>query len=550
MRYSVVGTMLVLLSIFLLVGCNGAKKSQATDFSLTGSWELVDDSLSLGCFSDLKFLDNPVSKRDPVSVHETTGDTTKIWIGEYEMEGNDIRVMLHEPQADPFIMTPDYNGNELKLQYEWNQANLVCSYKISSDSDSDPSEAQSENNSVIDTAQTPPLTDEEILMGLPGRFADPNYDEKKVEEALEQLSNDMTADEYMEALLLLLAEDYRTYVTTFNNFDTEIKVDNERPDGGIALPSSKKLHISILLDASGSMGSKIKGISKMDSAKEAIQSFAEKLPENAEVSVRVYGHKGSGSQKDKELSCKSTEEIFQGRGDQADQIKTVLESVNPAGWTPIANALDSVKEDIDPETTDSVVYVVSDGIETCGGDPVKVAKELNQSKVKTVVNIIGFDVDNEGQKLLRQVAVSGGGEFTSADDDESLKKILDKAYEKLRGEWVRWKEKGEGDANTQKEKKQGELNLTREAMQRFAVQEHDHLQAALEYLETKYGKTFPRQEIYMMSTNRKNFLWQYARDKGAELYNEVTNNGKQVYEDIKEEGDKNIEDLNQKKNNN
>lgn len=162
------------------------------------------------------------------------------------------------------------------------------------------------------------------------------------------------------------------------------------------------------------------------------------------------------------------------------------------------------------------------------------------SKVKTIVDIIGFDVDNEGKRLLRQVAAYGGGEFTSADDDESLKKILDKAYEKLRGEWVRWKEKGEGDANAQKEKKQGELNLTREALQRFAVQEYDHLQAALKYL---VRQAFPRYEIYMMSTNRKNFLWQYARDKGAELYKEVTNNGKQVYEDIKEEGDKNIEDL-------
>ncbi|WP_235560931.1 hypothetical protein [Bacillus sp. FJAT-28004] len=29
----------------------------------------------------------------------------------------------------------------------------------------------------------------------------------------------------------------------------------------------------------------------MDSAKEAIQSFGDKLPKNAEVSLRVYGHK-------------------------------------------------------------------------------------------------------------------------------------------------------------------------------------------------------------------------------------------------------------------
>ncbi|OZB92432.1 VWA domain-containing protein [Paenibacillus sp. XY044] len=409
-----------------------------------------------------------------------------------------------------------------------------------SDSDQDPQQDSEQNDT-----QTA-LTDEERLLKPPGSFAGSNYDEGKVQAALDQLPSNLTADQYNDELLLLLAEDYRPYVTTFMNFDSEVRVDNERPEGKITLPESRKLHVSILLDASGSMKAQINGKSKMDSAKEAIQSFADQLPNNAEVSLRVYGHKGTGDQKDKQASCNSTEEIYHGQGDQTNQIKAALQGVKPSGWTPIANALKSVKEDINPETTDSVVYVVSDGIETCGGNPAQVAKELNQSKVKTVVNIIGFAVDNEGQKLLRQVAASGGGEFTSVNDDEALKNVLNKAYDQLRGEWTRWKEKGEGDANKQKEQKQGEINRARETMQGLANKENSHLLAALKYLETKNDQDFPNTELSQKVNERKGFAWGYARDTGKRLYEAVTKNGNQVYGDIKDEGNKNIDDLTNK----
>ncbi|MFD0717297.1 VWA domain-containing protein [Paenibacillus sp. GCM10027626] len=422
--------------------------------------------------------------------------------------------------------------------------------KIQTPSDSDQGKPQSENQSPLDSNSNNPedsLTDEETLMKPPGRFAGSNYDEEKVQAALDELPNDLTADQYREELLLLLAEDYRSYMNAFKKFDTEVKVNNERPNGDITLPSSRKLHISILLDASGSMNGKIDDKLKMDSAKEAIQAFADKLPENAEISLRVYGHKGSGSNKDRQLSCNSTEEIFHGQGSQTNQMKTALQDVKPAGWTPIANALKSVKQDINPETTDSVVYVVSDGIETCGGDPVKIAKELNQSKVQTVVNIIGFDVDNEGQKLLRQVATSGGGEFISVDNEKSLKEYLNKAYEKLQAEWKTWKEHGQGEANTQVIRKQGAINNTEMDMQILVNKEYYNLLAALKFLETKYGNDIPHGDIWMQFTKRKNFAWDYARDTGRRLYDQVTESGTQVYEDIKNEGDKNIEDLEGKK---
>lgn len=445
----------------------------------------------------------------------------------------------HE-QDQNVLTNQDASGSIQKDEPENNHSN---NHNLA-DSDRNEPHSETQNPSDLNHNETQTsLADEEILLKPPGRFAGSNYDEQKVQAALDQLPSNLTVDQYKDELLLLLAEDYRPYVTTFIYFDTEVSVNNERPEGKITLPASRKQHISILLDASGSMKAQVNGKSKMDSAKEAIESFADKLPNNAEVSLRVYGHKGTGDQKDKQVSCDSTEEIFHGQGDQTNQIKTALQGVEPAGWTPIANALHSVKEDINPETTDSVVYVVSDGIETCGGNPAQVAKELHQSKVKTIVNIVGFDVDNEGQKLLRQVAASGGGEFISANNDEALKNVLNKAYEQLRGEWTIWKEKGEGDANIQKEQKLGEINRARETMQGLANKENSHLLAALTYLKAKDNQDFPNSELFKKVNERKGFTWGYARETGERLYDAVSENWRRVYGDIKEEGNKNIDDL-------
>lgn len=71
-----------------------------------------------------------------------------------------------------------------------------------------------------------------------------------------------------------------------------MKLDNGQKVSGTA-------NIAILLDASGSMAQKIGGKTKMDLAKEAVNQFVSSMPEGSNVSLRVYGHKGSNSDNDK-----------------------------------------------------------------------------------------------------------------------------------------------------------------------------------------------------------------------------------------------------------
>ncbi|MFB4169308.1 VWA domain-containing protein [Virgibacillus sp. JSM 102003] len=206
----------------------------------------------------------------------------------------------------------------------------------------------------------------------------------------------------------------------------------------------EQLNIEILLDASGSMAGEINGTTKMALAKEAITSFMEELPEQTNVALRVYGHKGTGADSDKELSCSSSEILYGFNPYKKDAFSNALDKVNPAGWTPNGLAISKAQEDLaefNGKENTNIVYVVSDGIETCGTEPVKVAQDFYDSNIKPIINVIGFDVDNEGQNHLKEIAEAAKGIYQAARDHNELAKEFDKINE-LAEAWEEWKEKG------------------------------------------------------------------------------------------------------------
>lgn len=71
-----------------------------------------------------------------------------------------------------------------------------------------------------------------------------------------------------------------------------------------------------------------------------------------------------------------------------------------------------------------MIFVVSDGLETCGGDPVAAARALRQSDVKAAVNIIGFNIPEKERKALESVAGAGGGMFTNVASGKELEERL------------------------------------------------------------------------------------------------------------------------------
>ena len=269
----------------------------------------------------------------------------------------------------------------------------------------------------------------------PGKFAGKRYDEAKVQAELKKWPKNMTADEVYNRLVWLLAEDYKPIIkeakeykppfslSKLSEFDPNRKKnqDNQKQE------KTKRKNIVILIDSSGSMAGRVNGNTKMEEAKKAVKEFAGSLEGDIRIAIRAYGHKGTNREKDKKLSCASTEELYPL---SAYQEKTVHQSdrfPETLGLDPAGRGDPGAGEDLasaHPED-ENIVYVVSDGIESCGGDPVKEAKALHQSQIKAVVNIIGFDLDQNSRKALEQVAKAGGGEFTHVRSAKEMRDGFD-----------------------------------------------------------------------------------------------------------------------------
>ncbi|MEV9641463.1 VWA domain-containing protein [Mammaliicoccus sciuri] len=376
---------------------------------------------------------------------------------------------------------------------------------------------------------------EKDLLRKPGIYSGENYDEEKVNEAIDQWPEGLTVEQYLNEMLHLVGEDYYDGMKTFLTFDTSVEVDHTKPDEQVNEPTLKTAHYAILIDASGSMRAMAGGKTRMDSAKDAVLDFAKQIPKDATMSMRVYGHKGSGNQADKQLSCTSTENYYSGKFEEP-AFREALGKVQPAGWTPIGLALETVKEDIPADAEEVVVYVVSDGIETCGGDPVKAAGDLVAGNIQTVVNIIGYDVDNEGQTLLKKVADAGNGEFIYVNSEKELRKYMRAQYKEIQKQWWEWKETSQKDAWDQKENLK-ELSFdTKETLQKQSVQEKERLKKARAYLKTKYKDSDAVIKLSNYLIEDQHRKYNYITQKGHELYNESIKNGHETYNQVIKEG--------------
>lgn len=189
--------------------------------------------------------------------------------------------------------------------------------------------------------------------------------------------------------------------------------------------------VLLMLDASGSMAAREGGATKLAAAQDALLAYARKIEGDAQVALRVYGHRGSNREADKAVSCRATELVQPFATRDATAFETAVRSFQPRGFTPIAASLQAAAQDFargGASDAGNVVYLVSDGIETCGGDPAAAARALHASDIRVVVNVIGFDVDAQAERQLRTVADAGGGEYVAARNAADLQQVFNHRF--------------------------------------------------------------------------------------------------------------------------
>ena len=271
----------------------------------------------------------------------------------------------------------------------------------------------------------------------------------------------------------------------------------------------ENLNVMVILDASGSMGKSLGNQTQMEAAKSAITNFVQGLPENANVGLRIYGQEGTGSSADKALSCGSSELIYPiGKYNPATFTEALTKAV-PAGWTPIQLALNEAQKDLASFKGDqntNIVYLVSDGISTCDDDPVAAAKTLYNSDITPIVNVIGFNVDSEGQKQLRAVAEATQGSYQDVQNAQGLQDQLDQA-KKVAEKWKQWKISQEGNLGYEQTSNYLDIFGYHTGEFKKYVDERQQIGFTLTYLLQEHEKMSRESHDYLIQKNMDYHLW-------------------------------------------
>lgn len=171
----------------------------------------------------------------------------------------------------------------------------------------------------------------------------------------------------------------------------------------------------IVFDASGSMGTSdySRKVPRIASVKSAMRKVVPEIAELRRLGLIVYGEGDYNN-------CDSIELRLKPTANAAETILAEIESIFPRGRTPLTQSVRLAAETLNYQNTDATVVLLTDGEETCGGDPCRTAAELKKQAKNLTVHVIGYRHGPAGYFTARCMADMTGGEFVVVDNEDAL----------------------------------------------------------------------------------------------------------------------------------
>ncbi|MER8629787.1 VWA domain-containing protein [Mesorhizobium opportunistum] len=175
--------------------------------------------------------------------------------------------------------------------------------------------------------------------------------------------------------------------------------------------------VIIILDASGSMWAQIDGKPKLEIARESLRTVLQSVPADDEIGFMAYGHREKGS-------CDDIQLIVPPQAGSASAITDAADSLKFLGKTPLTAAVKQAAEALKYTEDKATVVLITDGLETCGGDPCALGKELEASGVDFTADVVGFGLTADEGKQIACLADNTGGKYIQASDEKALQEAL------------------------------------------------------------------------------------------------------------------------------
>lgn len=183
----------------------------------------------------------------------------------------------------------------------------------------------------------------------------------------------------------------------------------------------------LVLDASGSMAGTDLNAQRPHIAKvrEALGAVLPQVAPQRALGLMVYGPGAHAK-------CHNIELRLPPGPNSADVLMGEVNAVVPAGQTPLTESVRLAAEALGFRDKPAVVVLLTDGEETCGGDPCRLARQLRAEAAALTIHVVAFKVSGstwlapeEGSACM--AAETGGLSITARDKAElieALKKTL------------------------------------------------------------------------------------------------------------------------------
>ena len=187
-----------------------------------------------------------------------------------------------------------------------------------------------------------------------------------------------------------------------------------------ALPAGSA--VEIILDASGSMLQKIGKDRRIDLARQTLTKLVTStIPAGTPFAFRVFGRL--------EDSCQSDLDVPLGPLN-AQAVSGKIAAIEPKNGakTAIGASLELVASDLRSVQGERLVILLTDGEETCGGDPAAAIEKLKKAGTTVRVNIVGFAIDDANlAATFRHWADAGSGAYFDAQGGTALNEAMAQA---------------------------------------------------------------------------------------------------------------------------
>jgi Ca-activated chloride channel family protein len=179
-----------------------------------------------------------------------------------------------------------------------------------------------------------------------------------------------------------------------------------------------KTRILFVLDASGSMRQDWEGEKRMDAAKKVLTEIVDqyRFDNKLEMALRVYGHQYDSKFK----NCQDTKLEVGFAATNHEQLKAKLRSLDPKGYTPIALSLEKATTDFPTtEGIRNVIILITDGLESCGGNPCALSLALQKKKIFLRPFVVGMGIEPD---LLKNFDCMG--RFYNTKNSREFKNVM------------------------------------------------------------------------------------------------------------------------------